>query len=55
MRIFQTEGGPERGQYHHRRILKAVENRDPEKARQCMRAHLKQVRQDSGASSPQHR
>jgi GntR family transcriptional repressor for pyruvate dehydrogenase complex len=50
MRIFQTEGGPERGQYHHRRILKAVENRDPEKARQCMRAHLKQVRQDSGAS-----
>ncbi|HTM40921.1 MAG TPA: FadR/GntR family transcriptional regulator [Terriglobales bacterium] len=55
MRIFQTEGGPERGQYHHRRILKAVENRDPEKARQCMRAHLKQVRQDSGASPLQRR
>jgi GntR family transcriptional repressor for pyruvate dehydrogenase complex len=55
MRIFQTEGGPERGQYHHRRILKAVENRDGEKARQCMRAHLKQVRQDSGASPLQRR
>ncbi|HKC71945.1 MAG TPA: FadR/GntR family transcriptional regulator [Terriglobales bacterium] len=50
MRIFQTEGGPERGQYHHRRILKAVENLDAEKARQCMRAHLKQVRQDSGSA-----
>ena len=50
MRIFQTEGGPERGQYHHRRILKAVENHDSEKARQCMRAHLKQVRQDSGSA-----
>ena len=55
MRIFQTDGGPERGQYHHRRILKAVENRDAEKARQCMRAHLKQVRQDSGASPLQRR
>jgi GntR family transcriptional repressor for pyruvate dehydrogenase complex len=55
MRIFQTEGGPERGQYHHRRILKAVENRDGEKARQCMRAHLKQVRQDSAASPLQRR
>jgi GntR family transcriptional repressor for pyruvate dehydrogenase complex len=46
MRIFLAEGGPDRGQYHHKRILKAVENRDPERARQCMRAHLKQVRQD---------
>src|SRR5690348_8861334 len=55
MRIFQVDGGPERGQFHHRRILKAVENRDPEKARQCMRAHLKQVRQDSGASPLQRR
>lgn len=55
MRIFQAEGGPERGQYHHRRILKAVENHDSEKARQCMRAHLKQVRQDSGAAPPQRR
>lgn len=55
MRIFQTEGGPERGQYHHRRILRAVENRDAEKARQYMRAHLKQVRQDSSAAPLQRR
>ena len=50
LRIFLVEGGPERGQYHHKRILKAVENRDPDRARECMRAHLQQVRQDSGAS-----
>lgn len=50
IRIFQAEGGPERGQYHHKRILKAIENHNPEKARQCMRAHLKQVRQDCGAA-----
>jgi GntR family transcriptional regulator, transcriptional repressor for pyruvate dehydrogenase complex len=49
MRIFLVEGGPERGQYHHKRILKAIENRDPERARDCMRAHLRQVRQDSVA------
>jgi GntR family transcriptional regulator, transcriptional repressor for pyruvate dehydrogenase complex len=53
MRIFQSEGGPERGQYHHKRILKAIESHDSEKARQCMRAHLKQVRQDCGAPTAQ--
>ena len=25
MRIFYVEGGPERGQYHHKRILEAIE------------------------------
>ncbi|HEX6907873.1 MAG TPA: FadR/GntR family transcriptional regulator [Terriglobales bacterium] len=50
MRTFLTKGGAERGQYHHKRILKAVENHDPERARQCMRAHLKQVRQDSATA-----
>src|SRR6185437_11515127 len=53
LRIFQSEGGPERGQYHHKRILKAIESHDSEKARQCMRAHLKQVRQDCGAPTAQ--
>jgi GntR family transcriptional regulator, transcriptional repressor for pyruvate dehydrogenase complex len=48
MRIFKVEGGPERGQYHHKRILEAVENRDPGGARTAMRAHLRQVREDSG-------
>lgn len=46
-RTFYVDGGPERGQYHHKRILKALEDRDPEAARSAMRAHLKQVRQDS--------
>ena len=47
MGIFQVEGGPQRGQYHHKRILEAVEKRDPDQARAAMRAHLKQVREDS--------
>ena len=50
MRIFHVEGGPERGQYHHKRILDAVMQRDIEKARAAMRAHLQQVREDSRAS-----
>jgi GntR family transcriptional repressor for pyruvate dehydrogenase complex len=47
MRIFNVEGGPERGQYHHKRILEAVENRDSSGARAAMQAHLRQVREDS--------
>jgi GntR family transcriptional regulator, transcriptional repressor for pyruvate dehydrogenase complex len=47
MGIFQVEGGPERGQYHHKRILEAIEHRDPVGAREAMKAHLKQVREDS--------
>ncbi|MGC2764422.1 MAG: FadR/GntR family transcriptional regulator [Candidatus Acidiferrum sp.] len=45
--IFKVEGGPERGQYHHKRILEAVENHDSSGARDAMRAHLRQVRDDS--------
>jgi GntR family transcriptional regulator, transcriptional repressor for pyruvate dehydrogenase complex len=51
MRIFQVDGGPERGQFHHKRILAATEERDPERARAAMRDHLGQVREDSGGSS----
>ncbi len=47
MGIFQVEGGPERGQYHHKRILEAIEHRDPVGAREAMKAHLRQVREDS--------
>lgn len=50
MKIFKVEGGPERGQFHHKRILEAMEQRDPEKSRDAMRAHLDQVRQDSQVS-----
>ena len=45
--IFGVEGGPQRGQFHHRRILESVIQRDPEKARAAMRAHLLQVREDA--------
>lgn len=47
MRIFHVDGGPERGQYHHKRILEAVEHRDALGAREAMKAHLRQVREDS--------
>jgi GntR family transcriptional repressor for pyruvate dehydrogenase complex len=48
--IFEVDGGPDRGQYHHKRILEAIENRDPVGARGAMRAHLRQVREDSRSS-----
>lgn len=51
IKIFNVEGGPQRGQFHHKRILEAMERRDPEIARSAMRAHLEQVRQDSQVSS----
>jgi GntR family transcriptional regulator, transcriptional repressor for pyruvate dehydrogenase complex len=51
MRIFKVDGGPTRGQYHHKKILDAVEHRNVSAAREAMRAHLQQVREDS-ASSP---
>jgi GntR family transcriptional regulator, transcriptional repressor for pyruvate dehydrogenase complex len=51
MSIFMVEGGPERGQYHHKKILEAIEHRDPPGAREAMRAHLRQVRDDSRAAA----
>ncbi|MDX1524137.1 MAG: FadR/GntR family transcriptional regulator [Anaerolineae bacterium] len=47
-RIFLVEGGPQRGQDHHKRILEVVKQRDPTAARQAMIAHLEQVKKDSG-------
>jgi GntR family transcriptional repressor for pyruvate dehydrogenase complex len=46
--IFNVSGGPERGQFHHKRILQAMERRNPTEAREAMRAHLQQVREDTG-------
>ena len=51
LKTFYVDGGPERGQQHHRRILDAVEHHDAERARSAMRTHLQQVRQDSSARS----
>ena len=50
-RIFNVEGGPERGQFHHKRILAAVEGRSADAARQAMREHLEQVLADSQVST----
>jgi GntR family transcriptional repressor for pyruvate dehydrogenase complex len=47
LRIFCIDGGPDRGQGHHKRILEAIERRDPQAARRAMQAHLRQVREDS--------
>jgi GntR family transcriptional regulator, transcriptional repressor for pyruvate dehydrogenase complex len=47
LKTFEVQGGPQRGQFHHRRILEAVEARDPKSARDAMKAHLQQVREDS--------
>ncbi len=49
--IFGVEGGPERGQSHHKQILEAIERRDPSAAHEAMRAHLEQIRRDSAASA----
>jgi GntR family transcriptional regulator, transcriptional repressor for pyruvate dehydrogenase complex len=51
MRIFAVDGGPERGQFHHKRILAAVERRDADAARELMRDHLRQVGEDSKSES----
>src|SRR6202163_3028672 len=42
-RIFLVEGGPERGQYHHKRVLEAIEHRDPSGAREAMNARSRHV------------
>jgi GntR family transcriptional regulator, transcriptional repressor for pyruvate dehydrogenase complex len=47
LKIFFHESGPERGQFHHARILEAIEKRDPDASRSAMRDHLQQVREDS--------
>ncbi len=49
--IFAVPGGALRGQYHHKQILEAVIKHDPDAARISMRAHLRQVREDSQAAA----
>jgi GntR family transcriptional repressor for pyruvate dehydrogenase complex len=51
MRIFEVDGGPDRGQYHHKKILEAMEHQDAQGAREAMRAHLRQIREDSRSAS----
>jgi GntR family transcriptional repressor for pyruvate dehydrogenase complex len=49
--IFNVDGGPARGQYHHKRILQAMERKDADAARDAMHAHQQQVREDSSAAA----
>jgi GntR family transcriptional repressor for pyruvate dehydrogenase complex len=51
--IFSVEGGPQRGQVHHKKILQSIIDRDAKAAREAMRAHLHQVRKDVGRSPNQ--
>jgi len=44
MRIFYVDGGPERGQFHHKRILDAV-SAVMLGSVEAMQAHLRQVRE----------
>jgi GntR family transcriptional regulator, transcriptional repressor for pyruvate dehydrogenase complex len=48
--IFASEGGPQRGQMHHKRILESIVKHDLEAASTAMRSHLRQVREDVGSS-----
>ncbi len=45
--IFAVDGGPARGQTHHRRLLDMVIQHNPAGARDSMRAHMRQVRDDT--------
>lgn len=51
LKMFNSgTGAAKRGQYHHKRIFEAIENRNADAARREMIAHLEQVRKDSGFS-----
>jgi GntR family transcriptional repressor for pyruvate dehydrogenase complex len=52
LRIFSVAQGPARGQVHHKRILSAIEQRNAPLAREEMRRHLQQIREDSELASP---
>jgi GntR family transcriptional repressor for pyruvate dehydrogenase complex len=53
LRISETPGGPERGQYHHKRIFAAIRAKDPIAARAAMSAHLRQILEDNPLFSEQ--
>lgn len=53
--IFQIEGGPQRGQSHHKTILAAIRNRDATAAHHAMEDHLAQVKRDTEAAARKRR
>lgn len=50
-RISTTPDGLRHGQMHHARILETVERHDAGAAREAMRAHLRQVREDASMAA----
>ncbi|HZR44447.1 MAG TPA: FadR/GntR family transcriptional regulator [Ktedonobacteraceae bacterium] len=44
--IFTVDGGPQRGQCHHKHLLETILRRDQQAAREAMQAHMRQVRAD---------
>lgn len=50
--LEHVEGGSNKSQSYHKEILLAVENHDPDTARDTMRAHIIQVRDDVMRSDP---
>jgi len=46
MHVIEVRGGVERARLHHGKVLDAIEERDPIKAREATRAHLTQVRDE---------
>ncbi len=50
-RTSLAKGGLGRGQAHHRKIMEAITRRDPEAARQAMKNHMQQVRDDSESTT----
>jgi GntR family transcriptional repressor for pyruvate dehydrogenase complex len=53
VKIFNVAGGAQRGQFHHKRILEAVEAQDGSAARAAMQEHLEQVREDTNLALKQ--
>ncbi|TLN28578.1 FadR family transcriptional regulator [bacterium] len=49
--LYRVKGGSVKSQNNHRLIMEAIENRDPEAARQHMLDHIRQVRADVQASN----
>jgi GntR family transcriptional repressor for pyruvate dehydrogenase complex len=45
--VFRVPGGPTRGQVHHKLILRAIERRNPARARKAMIAHMQQIHADT--------
>jgi GntR family transcriptional repressor for pyruvate dehydrogenase complex len=46
IRAASVEGGLERGQTYHKTIIDTIRRKDPDAARDAMRAHLQQVRKE---------